>query len=97
MKTGHGTTNLQKSELGCNALQGVAAPAMATTPTSYTPAAHCTIIAMRSATSNHSFNTVTDKYYKMEVEMLRPRTVIPHLSTVLQDIKHLYIELSKTV
>jgi len=51
---------------------------------------------MRSATSNHPFNAVTDKYYKMEVEMLRPGTVIPHPTTVSQDIKHLYVELLET-
>jgi len=97
MKTGDGTTKLQKSALVCDVLQGVAAPAMVATPTFYTPAAHCTIIAMRSATSNHPFNAVTDKYYKMEVEMLRPGTIIPHPTTISQDIKHLYVELSKTV
>jgi hypothetical protein len=97
MKTGDGTTNLQKSASACDALRGVAAPATVATPTSYTPAAHRTVIAMRSATSNRPFNAVTDKYYKMEVEMLRPGTVIPHPTTVSQDIKHLYVELSKTV
>ena len=96
IQTGDGTTNLQKSVSVCNALRGVASPAMVATPTFYTPAAHRTIIAMRSATSNRPFNAISDKYYKMEVEMLRPGTVIPHLTTVLQDIKHLYVELSKT-
>jgi hypothetical protein len=97
MKTGNGTTNLQKTASACDALRGVAAPATVATLTSYTPAAHRTVIAMRSATSNRPFNAVTDKYYKMEVEMLRPGTVIPHPTTVSQDIKHLYVELSKTV
>ena len=97
MKTGDGTTNLQKTALACDALQGLTASVTVATPTSYTPAAHRTIIAMRSATSNCPFNAVTDKYYKMEVEMLRPGTVIPHPTTVSQDIKHLYVELSKTV
>ena len=100
MKTGDGTTNLQKSTSACNALQGIVTSHAATrngTPCSYTPAAHCTVIAMRSATSNRPFNAVADKYYKMEVEMLRPGTVILHPTTVSQDIKHLYVELSKTV
>jgi hypothetical protein len=100
MKTGDGTTNLQKSSSACDALRGVATSAAAVdngSPGSYTPAAHRTVIAMRSATSNRPFNAVADKYYKMEVEMLRPGTVIPHPTTVSQDIKHLYVELSKTV
>jgi hypothetical protein len=97
MKTGDSTTNLQKSASVCDALRGVAAPATVATLTSYTLAAYHTVIAIRSATRNHLFNAVTDIYYKMEVEMLRPGTVIPHPTTVLQDIKHLYVELSKTV
>jgi hypothetical protein len=31
----------------------------------------------------------------MEVELLRPGTVILHATTVLHDIKHLYVKLSK--
>jgi hypothetical protein len=96
MKTGDGTTNLLKSALVCDALWGVATPATVATPTSYTPATHLTVITMRSAT-NRPFNTVTNKYYKMEVKMLRPGTVIPHPTTVSQDIKHLHVELSKMV
>jgi hypothetical protein len=52
---------------------------------------------MKSATSNRPFNAVHDKYYHMEVEMLRPGTKIPHATTVSPDIKLLYVELSKTV
>jgi hypothetical protein len=63
----------------------------------YSEAAHRTIIALRSATSHHPFNTVADKYYKMEVELLRPGTKIPFPKTVSLDINTLYLELSKDV
>jgi len=70
---------------------------MASGPAPYSVAEHHVIIALKSATSHRPFNAVHDKYYRMEVELLQPGTVIPHAMTVSHDIKHLYIELSKTV
>lgn len=52
----------------------------------YTPVAHGTVIVMKFATSNQPFNAVHNNYYKMEVEMLQPGIVVPHSTTVLQDI-----------
>jgi hypothetical protein len=63
----------------------------------YSPAAHRAIIVMRTATSNRPFNFVMDKYYKMEVQLLRPGTIIPSPATVSSDLKLLYLELSKGV
>lgn len=100
VKTGDGTTNLQKSASACDTVHSETSSAIALQNGNlsiYSPAAHRTVIAMKSATSNRPFNAVHNKYYKMEVEMLRPGTVIPHPTTVSLDIKHLYVELSKTV
>lgn len=52
---------------------------------------------MRTATSHRPFNSVNDKYYRMEVELLRPGTIIPSASTVSRDLNLLYMELSKGV
>jgi hypothetical protein len=102
-KTSGGTTNLQKSAAKCDAARGVmplptlvtAASGSASLP--YSEAAHRTVIALRSATSHRPFNAVADKYYKMEVELLRPGTKIPSPKTVSLDINTLYLELSKGV
>jgi len=73
-KTGNGTTNLQKSAAECDTTWGI--PHTATSPGgtsgTYTLAAHCVMIVMMSATSNHPFNAVHNKYYWMEVKILRP-------------------------
>lgn len=63
----------------------------------YTPARHRTLIALRCATEQRPFNMVTDKYYKMEVDLLRRGTLIPSPNTVSRDIRDLYVELSKDV
>jgi hypothetical protein len=96
-KTGNGTTDMQKSVTECDATHGVTATSLTSSMGTYTPGTHHVIIAMKSATSNRPFNAVRDKYYRMEVEMLRPGTKIPHVTTVSLDIKLLYVELSKTV
>ncbi|KIJ58078.1 hypothetical protein HYDPIDRAFT_59895, partial [Hydnomerulius pinastri MD-312] len=63
----------------------------------YSKAAHQVIIALRCATHQRPFNMVNDKYYKMEVQMLRPGTELPHPTTVSKDIKYLYIDLASDV
>jgi hypothetical protein len=98
--TSAGTTNMRTSAAKCDRQRGVA-PTMSTTVTSaspfYSEAAHRAIIALHCATSHRPFNFVNDKYYHKEVELLRPGTKIPAPSTVSLDIKHIYLELSKTV
>jgi len=98
-KTGDGTSNLMKAANKCDATQGISTPSKVSTSgtTAYSEVAHCVIIVLKSATSHWPFNAVHDKYYRMEVELLQPGTVVPHTTTVLRDIKHLYVELSKTV
>jgi len=98
--TSTGTTNMRTSATKCDCQRGVA-PTTSTTVTSaspfYSEAAHRAIIALHCATSHCPFNFVNDKYYHKEVELLRPGTKIPAPSTVSLNIKHIYLELSKTV
>ncbi|KDQ20120.1 hypothetical protein BOTBODRAFT_102100, partial [Botryobasidium botryosum FD-172 SS1] len=63
----------------------------------YTPAMHRAVIALRCAMSKRPFNIVNDPYYKMEVELLRPGTIVPHPSTVSRDICAIYSEAAKHV
>ena len=82
----------------CGVVLSLAAPAATASGMGpYSEATHWTIIAMQCATSHRPFNIVNDKYYRMEIELLRPGTKIPAAKTVLFDIKHLYLELSKDV
>ena len=99
-KTGDGTSNLTKAANKCNTARGVSTISEANAvlgPVPYSEATHRVIIALKSATSHRPFNAVHDKYYRLEVELLRPGTLIPHATTVSHDIKHLYVELSKSV
>ena len=100
--TSVGTTNLQKSAMKCNAsrgLTGFLAAAMPSAPTTipYTEGTHHVIIALMCTTVNWLFNSVSDKYYKMEVECLHPGTNIPAPKTVSLEINYLYLELLKAV
>ncbi|KIK93837.1 hypothetical protein PAXRUDRAFT_144159, partial [Paxillus rubicundulus Ve08.2h10] len=63
----------------------------------YSKAAHCVVIALHCVKNQCPFNMVNDKYYKMEVKMLPPGTELPHTSTVSQDIKDLYTNLTLDV
>ena len=91
---------MRNSAAKCDRQRGVV-PTTSTTVASaspfYSEAAHRAIIALRCATSHRPFNFVNDKYYHKEVELLRPGTKIPAPTTVSLDIKHIYLELSKTV
>jgi hypothetical protein len=93
---------MKKSALKCDTARGVVLPSDVSTSAlgtelQYSEAAHRAVIALRCATSHRPFNVVNDKYYKVEVELLRPGTKIPAPRTVSEDINHLYLELSKTV
>ncbi|KAJ7809114.1 hypothetical protein B0H14DRAFT_2271746, partial [Mycena olivaceomarginata] len=52
--------------------RGIVVPSSTKAALPYSLAAHRAILAMRTATSNRPFNIVTDKYYRTEVELLRP-------------------------
>ncbi|KAJ7442035.1 hypothetical protein FB451DRAFT_944207, partial [Mycena latifolia] len=94
--TSTGTSNLLKTARECDSDRGAVIVRSSAAP-EYSPAAHRAIIAMRTATSHRPFNFINDKYYKMEVEMLRPGAIIPSPSTVSRDLKLLYVELSRNV
>ena len=63
----------------------------------YTEGTHHVIIALMCTTGHWPFNSVSDKYYKMEVECLHPGTKIPAPKTVSLEINYLYLELLKAV
>ncbi|KAJ7676681.1 hypothetical protein DFH06DRAFT_976466, partial [Mycena polygramma] len=77
----NGTSNLLRTSQQCDEERGIVVASSTAAP-SYS---HRAIIVMRTATSNRPFNFVNDKYYKMEVELLRPGTIIPSASTVSRD------------
>lgn len=99
MRTSEGTTNLQNGLATCNERNNISQPAV-TRPAhgvAYSTAAHRALLALRCARSSRPSNSVLDEDYRMEVEMLRPGTVIPHPSTISRDINVIYLELSKHV
>jgi hypothetical protein len=60
----------------------------------YSPDAHQALIALRCAKHQCPINSVLDDDYRMEVEMLRPGTTVPHPSTVQRDLLNIYNGLS---
>lgn len=98
-KTSSGTSNIKATAEQCDRAHGNAPePATSTSLVpSYTPASLRTAIAMYCATSHCPFAYVHDKWYKYQVEMLRPGTPIPDPATVSRDAKALYLKLSVMV
>ncbi|EJC99096.1 uncharacterized protein FOMMEDRAFT_94586 [Fomitiporia mediterranea MF3/22] len=98
MKTNNGTGNLLCTAQVCDSQRKVfssmTAPELSIP---YSEATHQALIALRCAKSNRPFNSVKDKYYGLEVNMLCLGTVVPVPSTILKDIKHIYEGLSVNV
>jgi hypothetical protein len=97
MKTSNGTTNLGRSAHNCDVRRGVVdAQSIKDSPEvgPYSEACHCTVIALRCASSSRAAQLVTDKWYRKEVELLRPGTSIPSEHTVSRDLKLLHRELA---
>jgi hypothetical protein len=97
MKTSNRTTNLARAAQTCDARRGVLtvhhaenSPEMGP----YSEARHRTIIALRCASSSQAAHLVTDKWYRKEVELLRPGTSVPSEHTVSRDLKLLHRELA---
>jgi hypothetical protein len=99
MATSQGTTNLRRTNEQCckrrkvAGTSGSAANAQQDLHNSisrYTPIQHRAIIALRCASSHCPFQIVADPYYKKEVELLRPGTVIPSPLTVSKDLQQIY-------
>jgi len=74
---------LTEERIGVCALWGVATPA--TVAIQLLTHQQHTLLLLQWDQQQPQFNTVTNKYYKMEVKMLRPGTVIPHPTTVSQE------------
>ncbi|EJD08328.1 uncharacterized protein FOMMEDRAFT_39890, partial [Fomitiporia mediterranea MF3/22] len=52
------------------------------------------LIVLQCTVNNQPFNSVKDKYYCLETEMLCSSTQLPTPSTVSKDIKNIYKGLS---
>jgi len=92
-KTGDGTTNLRTDVDVCLKKQGIEAPKASSSYVKvppYSEKVHCALIATRCAKHARPINTVLDDDYLAEVEMLRPGTKVPHLSTVQRDLMNIY-------
>ncbi|KAL1670973.1 hypothetical protein EV122DRAFT_227275 [Schizophyllum commune] len=95
MQTSLGTHTLKDTAERCDARRGVtSAPSSAAPALEYSVAAHRTLIALRSAACHRPYHMVADKFYRAEVEMLRPGTPIPSPPTVAEDVRQLYRGLS---
>lgn len=94
MNTKDGTTNLAKANSGCNKARGIVTQGLTTTSSNqmapYSEAAHRVLIALRCAASRRPFSSVTDPFYVLEVQMLRPGTILPSPSTISRDISAMY-------
>ncbi|KAE9401700.1 hypothetical protein BT96DRAFT_817556 [Gymnopus androsaceus JB14] len=92
MKTGNDTHILLNKACACDRECGLAIEQNSDGPLQlcYSPAAHCAILVLQCASSYHPFHFVNDCWYQVEVEMLRPGTMIPSASTLSCDTKLLY-------
>ncbi|QRW00786.1 hAT family dimerization protein [Ceratobasidium sp. AG-Ba] len=92
MKTGNGTRNLQDTADTCNARWGVTDSPKSSSNffDGYSEARHRVLIALRCAQNKRAFNSVSDRLYRQEVEMLRPGTTLPSPITVSRDMQVIY-------
>jgi hypothetical protein len=99
MSTSHKIKNIQDGVKACDKRVGTVTDTTTVKSTGqpYSAAAHCTLIAMWCAKNHCPFNSVLDKDYQAEVEMLHPRTILPGPQTVSCDIKSIYVKMSKIV
>ncbi|KAJ7654258.1 hypothetical protein B0H17DRAFT_956989, partial [Mycena rosella] len=63
----------------------------------YNEVQHHTITAIWCAANKCSFASQDDKWYRLEVELLRPRTTPPSSKIVARDMEILYSEYAKAV
>ncbi|KAK6971893.1 putative AC transposase [Favolaschia claudopus] len=52
---------------------------------------------LRCACLKRAFNEIEDSWYRMEVQLLRPGTVVPSADTVAEDVQRLYVSLAHEV
>ena len=96
-KTGDGTSNLQKDVDTCLKKQGCERVKATPPSISYSEAAHRALIVLRCAKNARPLNSVLDEDYKLEVEMLRPGTKLPHPMTIQRDLLYIYEQTSIAV
>jgi hypothetical protein len=63
----------------------------------YNEARHRAICAIRCAANKRPFASQDDRWYRAEVELLRPGTIPPSSKTVERDLGILYSEFAKVV
>ncbi|KAJ7018633.1 hypothetical protein C8F04DRAFT_934065, partial [Mycena alexandri] len=104
MQASQGTGNLAKTKKSCEEQRGAvgdtnkgAQQDLHRSVSSYTPARHRALIALRCASSHRPFNTVRDEFYLEEVEMLRPGTKVPSPATISRDVQTLYVAGSQMI
>ena len=105
MESSTGTHNLLTSARTCNRrhnrVDDSAPPgrgdqqSLAQAVSKYDPYKHRVIIALRCAVYKRPFNSVLDKMYRDEVELLRPGTRIPHPSTISRDTVAIHHHLAR--
>ncbi|KAJ6619309.1 hypothetical protein B0H10DRAFT_1793890 [Mycena sp. CBHHK59/15] len=104
MQDSQGTSNLTKGIKQCEAKRGVSGDSnknaqqdLHRSVSSYTPARHRALIALRCTSSHRPFNSILDPFYLEEIRLLRPGTKVPSPQTVSRDVRLLYKEGAKAV
>lgn len=94
-KMSSGTSNLVSGERQCLQRRGIVkAEGSGQSSLVYSEALHWVLIVLRCVASARPFNMIIDKWYKMEVEMLWPGTVVLHPATISSDLQCLYSGMS---
>jgi hypothetical protein len=96
-KTGSGTMVLLERAKECDKRRSVVSTASAddsgtTVGSTYSKKTHQALLALWSAHSHRSFDSLTDKFHQMEVEYLRPGTKLPASVTISRDVKTIHIK-----
>ncbi|KAF8593505.1 hypothetical protein BDV93DRAFT_409159, partial [Ceratobasidium sp. AG-I] len=100
--TGSGTTVLLERAKECDDRRRIVPVASAddsgtTVGAVYSKKTHRALLALWSAHSHRSFDSLTDKFHQMEVEYLRPGTKLPASVTISRDIKTIHIKFAPKV
>ncbi|KAJ3563702.1 hypothetical protein NP233_g8774 [Leucocoprinus birnbaumii] len=101
MKTGSGTSNLNSTIRICDEKLGKASKAVVQSGSShsytYSAALHRVLAVLRCAASHRPFNMMSDPWYLVEAEMLRPGVIPPSPQMVSRDTKVLHQRMSLRV
>ena len=92
VKTGDGTSNLQKDVDVCLRKQGHGHVKPSPPAIPYSEAAHRALIVLRCEKNARPINFVLDEDYRHEIEMLRPGTKLAHPMTIQWDLLYIYAQ-----